>query len=177
MTGTRIFLAVLIVLTAAVGYFWYERQPAAPPAPKNEPAEVISTAGGSSEEALPEAPPPDPRKLPGTPPAVAPEKIRVRGILIRYAGATGAEESRTKEEARSRAERIRDLARGEGVDFVSLVKYTDDVVGRRRKGELGVVKPGRLVKPLSDAAFALNVGEVSEVIETEYGFYVIQRTE
>jgi hypothetical protein len=183
MTGARVFLAVLLVITATVGYFWYERTSAAPtsPAPpRTGPTPGIGvnpTLGGTSDEPLPEAPPPDPRKVPSTPPAPTPDRIRVRAILIRYAGATGAEESRSREEARERAERIRDLARGADVDFIGLVKYSDDPVARRRKGDLGVVRPGRLVKPLADAAFALNVGEISDVVETEFGFYVVQRIE
>ena len=46
-----------------------------------------------------------------------------------------------------------------------------------RHGDLGLFARGQMVKAFSEAAFDLRVGQISEVIETPYGFHVIQRTQ
>ena len=85
--------------------------------------------------------------------------------------------NRTKAEARRRAQEALLKIRG-GAPFEEVVKeYTDEPGGAERGGDLGVFDRGTMVKPFADAAFALKVGEVSEVIETKYGYHVIKRTE
>ena len=84
---------------------------------------------------------------------------------------------RTREEAKKRAQEALLKIRG-GADFIETVKqYTDEPGGAERGGDLGVFDRALMVKPFADAAFALKIGEVSEVVETKYGFHVIKRTE
>lgn len=104
--------------------------------------------------------------------------ISARHILIAYAGSRKAVPgvTRSRDEARRRAQdalrKIRD-----GASFTDVAaSYTDEPGGRERGGDLGEFDDMAMVDPFSDAAFRLRVGEVSEIVETEYGLHIIQRT-
>ena len=84
---------------------------------------------------------------------------------------------RTRAEAQRRAEEALAKIRA-GQSFEEVVReYTDEPGGAERNGDLGVFQRATMVKAFADAAFALKVGEVSNVVETKYGFHVIKRTE
>lgn len=108
-----------------------------------------------------------------------PSEIAASHLLVMHTGSRSAPRTitRTRDEARARAEEARRRALA-GEDFGEVVAaYTDEPGGAARKGELGRFARGMMVKPFADAAFALEVGEVSEVVETVFGFHVIKRTE
>jgi parvulin-like peptidyl-prolyl isomerase len=107
-----------------------------------------------------------------------PGNIRASHILISYAGAPQVEATRTKEEAASLAADL--LARIKaGEDFEDLARrYSDCPTAQaERAGDLGFFQKGRMVKPFEDAAFALDVGAVSGVVETKFGYHIIKRTQ
>jgi parvulin-like peptidyl-prolyl isomerase len=111
--------------------------------------------------------------------ASQPTQVGARHILIMHNGSRQKPDSvnRTREEAQKRAQEVLLKIRG-GADFNKMVvEYTDEPGGAKREGNLGMFERAQMVKPFSDAAFSLKVGEVSEVIETPYGFHVIKRTE
>jgi hypothetical protein len=108
-----------------------------------------------------------------------PREISARHLLVAYLGALRASPSitRTKPEARARAEAALARARA-GEDFDALIKeYSDEPGAAERGGALGRFTRGMMVRAFENAAFVLAPGEISDVIETQFGFHVIQRVE
>src|SRR5690606_21351558 len=105
------------------------------------------------------------------------EKVHTRHILVRHAGARNAGDdiTRTPAEARAEAERIRGLATADGADFAALAGEHSEDASADQGGDLGSLGRGRLAPAYEQAAFALRPGQVSAVVETEFGFHVIQR--
>lgn len=107
------------------------------------------------------------------------EKVHTRHILIRYAGArnAGDDVERSREEARAAAVAVRGAAMMDDVDFEGLARQHSEDASAENGGDLGSVGRGRMAPAYEEAAFALEPGGVSEVVETEFGFHVIQRVE
>jgi parvulin-like peptidyl-prolyl isomerase len=113
-----------------------------------------------------------------TNPPLGPERISARHILISHAGSSKPAPgvTRSAAEARALAEQIAGQAHAPGADFTALAKqYTEEPQGKERAGDLGAFGRGQMVPAFEKAAFALNVGEVSAVVETPFGFHIIER--
>ncbi len=84
---------------------------------------------------------------------------------------------RTRDQARVVAQTVlRRLKAGE--DFARLaVEFSDEPNAGARGGSLGRFGHGAMVKEFEEAAFALKPGEISDIVESPFGFHVIQRTE
>ena len=111
--------------------------------------------------------------------AAPPDQIGAAHILVAYQGATRAKPTvtRTKAEARELAARLATEARKPGTDFAKLAQTSSDGPSGIEGGALAKFGRQQMVKPFSDAAFALKPGEVSELVETNFGFHIIKRTE
>lgn len=96
-----------------------------------------------------------------------PEQVSASHILIDT-------KKRTKEQAKRRAEEARQaLLAGKKLEHVALA-YSDDPSVEKNKGFLGFFTRDSVVKPFADASFVMQQkGEISPVVETEYGYHVI----
>ena len=85
--------------------------------------------------------------------------------------------SRTKEEAKAEAQAILDRVKA-GEDFDTLMRqYSEDAETSFDAGYSFSHNDGQFVQAFDDGAYALEVGEVSELVETEYGYHIIKRLE
>ena len=108
-----------------------------------------------------------------------PKRIGARHILVMHTGSERKPEGiqRTPEEAKVRAQEALAKIRA-GANFDDLVgEYSDEPGAKERKGDLGVFEKKVMVKAFAEVAFKLEVGQVSEVVETPFGYHVIKRTE
>ncbi|MBZ5714730.1 peptidylprolyl isomerase [Nannocystis pusilla] len=107
------------------------------------------------------------------------EKVHTRHILVRYAGAKNAEAEikRSKDAALKLATELHAEASAAGADFEALAKKRSEDSSAERGGDLGSVGRGMFAPAFEAAAFALKPGELSAVVETDFGFHVIQRVD
>ena len=85
--------------------------------------------------------------------------------------------TRTKEEALSLAQEVAAKAQFPDTDFANLAKEYSDGPSGPKGGDLGAFKPGDMVKPFSDATMELEIGAVSDPVETRFGYHIILRKE
>lgn len=108
-----------------------------------------------------------------------PKRIGARHVLIQWMGSERAPSNvvRTRDQALATAQQV--LARAKaGDDFARLaVEYSDEPGASARGGSLGRFGRGAMVPAFEEAVFKLQVGEISGIVETGFGFHVIQRTE
>ena len=63
----------------------------------------------------------------------------------------------------------------EGSSFDQLAQQYSKCPSGRNGGNLGVFGKGMMVKSFDDASFALDVGQISEPVQTQFGYHIIQR--
>jgi peptidyl-prolyl cis-trans isomerase D len=103
------------------------------------------------------------------------EQRRARHILINAAKDAPAAE---REKARAKAEALLADVRKDPKAFAELArKNSDDPGSAANGGDLDFFAKGAMVKSFEDAAFALKKGDISAVVETEFGFHIIQLTD
>ncbi|MEW6426953.1 MAG: SurA N-terminal domain-containing protein [Thermodesulfobacteriota bacterium] len=102
-----------------------------------------------------------------------PEKRRARHILFKVDENAGVDERETK---RKEAEEVLTKARA-GDDFAGLATLYSGDSSAANGGDLGFFTRGRMVKPFEDTVFAMNPGEVSGIVETQFGYHIIKLEE
>lgn len=101
-------------------------------------------------------------------------EMQARHLLIQFAGATNASSTLTKEEARAKIEELKKQATTK--NFVELAKKNSDEPGAAESGgDLGWFGTGVMVEQFEKPAFALKKGEISDVVESPFGFHLIYK--
>ena len=99
------------------------------------------------------------------------KQVRARHILIK---AEESADEATKAAARKRAEDLLARAR-KGEDFATLAKqFSEDTGSAKKGGDLGYNPKGRMVKPFDDAQFALKPSDISDIVQSTFGFHIIK---
>ena len=103
-----------------------------------------------------------------------PEERRASHILIKADKAAGADD---KAKARARAQAVLDEVRKAPNRFAEVAKAKSEDPGSAVSGgDLEFFSRGAMVKGFEDAAFGMKQGEISDLVETEFGFHIIQLT-
>ena len=102
---------------------------------------------------------------------LASEQARARHILIRVSSdASGEEKKKAREKIEGLGGRIK-----KGEDFGKLAaEFSEDTNSQMNGGDLGYFTKGQMVKPFEEAAFSLKPGQVSGVVETQFGYHLIK---
>ena len=99
------------------------------------------------------------------------DSVHARHILIR---ADAQADAATKAKAKSQADDLLKQIR-KGADFADLAKkFSQDTGSAQNGGDLPFFSKGQMVAPFEQAAFALKVGQTSGVVETPFGYHIIQ---
>jgi peptidyl-prolyl cis-trans isomerase C len=101
------------------------------------------------------------------------ESARASHILV---GVDAKATDEDKKKAREKAEGILKKVKA-GEDFATLAKAESTCPSSKQGGDLGFFPKGQMVAPFEKAAFALKPGEISDVVETQFGYHIIKLTE
>lgn len=103
------------------------------------------------------------------------DQISASHILLMYAGSERSSATRSKEEAQAQIVDIEKQLQ-DGADLAALAREHSDCGSAAAGGDLGTFGRGQMVKTFEDAAFGLEVGGTSGVVETVFGYHIIHRT-
>ena len=103
------------------------------------------------------------------------DTVRASHILIMYAGSQRSTAKRTKKEALEQIQMVA-AEHVNGIEFGDLAAEYSECPSAQDGGDLGEFGRGDMVPEFDDAVFDLEIGEVSEVVETSFGYHLIQRT-
>ena len=101
------------------------------------------------------------------------ESVKASHILIGVDAKASPEE---KKKAGEKAEKLRKELTG-GADFATLAKGNSTCPSSQQGGDLGFFGKGQMVPAFEKSAFALKPGEISGVVETQFGYHIIKLTE
>lgn len=102
-----------------------------------------------------------------------PEQVKASHILVKVEkDASDADKSAAKAKIEDLLKQVKD-----GGDFEALAQANSDCPSKEKGGDLGMFGRGQMVKEFEDAAFSMEVGQVSDVVETQFGYHIIKKTD
>ncbi len=107
---------------------------------------------------------------------LVPRSVKAAHILAMFPWVldNSEETGEGREEARKKIELVETELKS-GSDFEELAgEYSDDESTAENGGDLGYVSEGQMVEEFEEALFSLGIGEVSDIVETDYGFHIIK---
>lgn len=106
------------------------------------------------------------------------DEVEASHILIKTTDDDGnAMSDADKKKAKAKAEKILKEVKNGG-DFAELAKkYSEDPGSAENGGSLGTFGKGQMVEPFEEAAFSMEPGEISDLVETDYGYHIIKVTD
>lgn len=102
------------------------------------------------------------------------DEISASHILVMHEDSPRSSETRSKEEALVLIGELKQKI-DDGGDFAELAEAESDCPSSSNGGSLGLFGRGQMVKPFEEAAFALDVDETSDIVETDFGYHLIYR--
>jgi peptidyl-prolyl cis-trans isomerase C len=103
------------------------------------------------------------------------DTVRASHILLMYKGSSRSTASRSKEEALSGIQSIKQQLDG-GADFATLAQQNSDCPSKAKGGDLGPFGRGQMVGAFENTTFGMPIGATSDIVETDFGYHVIKRT-
>lgn len=102
-----------------------------------------------------------------------PESVRASHILVKF------EDNASPEDKAKALEKIKAVRKkiADGADFAQTAKEVSECPSKEQGGDLGFFQKGQMVGAFETAAFSLKLGELSDIVETEYGYHIIKVTE
>jgi peptidyl-prolyl cis-trans isomerase D len=101
-----------------------------------------------------------------------PKRVRARHILKKF---DAENDAATKAAARTAIEELLGEARADGADFAALAtEHSEDPGSASRGGDLGFFDNKRMAAPFTEASFSMAAGEISDIVETQFGFHIIK---
>jgi peptidyl-prolyl cis-trans isomerase C len=103
----------------------------------------------------------------------SPETVRASHILVKVdQGASPEDKAKALEKMKAIQKRIK-----AGEDFATVAKEVSDCPSKEQGGDLDFFGHEQMVGPFADAAFAMKTGEISDIVETEFGYHLIKDTD
>ncbi len=98
-----------------------------------------------------------------------PKQVKAKHILFK---AEQDDTEEVKNKVKERAEKVLEKAR-KGDDFAALAEEYSEGPSKSQGGDLGYFKTGQMEPPFEEAAFALKKGEISDLVQTRFGYHII----